>query len=118
MAVLVLALVTAGWRAAAHRTAAANETIEREIAQLSRTRDIVREDVDRLRQPVSIRARAANFDAAPAQPAKGRAADTKRVAATSKKDSLQPASRNVNNQKTRSAGRANPAAGSRGRVQA
>ncbi|MFN0207231.1 MAG: hypothetical protein ACKVS6_13080 [Planctomycetota bacterium] len=61
MAVLVLALITAGWRAEAHRTAGENEGLERQIAQLARARDDAREDVDFLRQPFAVRLRSAHL---------------------------------------------------------
>ncbi|MBI3819602.1 MAG: hypothetical protein HY286_12985 [Planctomycetes bacterium] len=57
MAVLVLALVTAGWHADAHRIAGENEQLEREIARLQRESGREIETVDRLRQPDAIEAR-------------------------------------------------------------
>lgn len=54
MAVLVLALVTAGWHADAHRVAGENEQLERQIARLEREASRAGEEVDRLRQPTVI----------------------------------------------------------------
>lgn len=72
MAVLVLALTTAGWRAEAHRTAGENEGLERQISQLSRARDVAREEVDRLRQPFAVRLRSVDLSKNSAAGSKGK----------------------------------------------
>lgn len=54
IAVLILAIITAGFRAAAARTSAENEQLERQLAQLSRVRDVEADTVSRMRQPFSI----------------------------------------------------------------
>jgi hypothetical protein len=54
---LLLAVATARWSAQARHVEAANERLEREIAQASRERDAHRAAVERLRQPLAIRTR-------------------------------------------------------------
>ena len=54
---LALAVLTARWYSEAHRVAGRNERLEREIAQISRERDMHRSAVERLRQPLAIRLR-------------------------------------------------------------
>lgn len=67
MAVLMLALITAGWHADAHRYAGENEQLERQIARLEREASREAEDVDRLRQPNIIEARLVDLSKAPAR---------------------------------------------------